>query len=284
MVHLAAMSPPSVRIQPPKITWWWDNTFTAYNMPVKISGIFDTGTKLSNNAVIFPLATLQKLSTQPDTVSSATVQADSITNVTSVVAAIKSSLGTKADVTSAQDTAVRHCSHWKTLKVSPVYSLIGAVIAGAVIIFLTMLMIVRERRREIGVFKAIGASNIKITAQFVSEALVLTLLGAVVGVAGGASASNSIAKVLVASSATSATSAATGPGAGGGFARAAGSFRPGRGIGRSIIGGIQNVQTTVGWDILLYGLLGAVIIAMSAAPSPLISSIKSPPSRSNRAE
>ena len=36
------------------------------------------------------------------------------------------------------------------------------VVAGAIIIFLTMMMIVRERRREIGVLKAIGASNVNV--------------------------------------------------------------------------------------------------------------------------
>jgi putative ABC transport system permease protein len=47
-----------------------------------------------------------------------------------------------------------------------------------------MLMIVRERRREIGVLKAIGSSNIRIVGQFVTEALTLTLAGSVIGAGG----------------------------------------------------------------------------------------------------
>ena len=45
-----------------------------------------------------------------------------------------------------------------------------------------MVMVVRERRREIGVFKAIGASNIKIMSQFIAEAVTLTFLGMLAGI------------------------------------------------------------------------------------------------------
>ena len=76
-------------------------------------------------------------------------------------------------------------------------------VAGSVIIFLSMLMIVRERRREIGVLKAIGSSNAKISWQFVSEALTLTGMAAVVGVIGGIILSNPVLDALVSGSSNS---------------------------------------------------------------------------------
>ena len=83
------------------------------------------------------------------------------------------------------------------MKTIATYSLVGALVAGAVIIFLSMLMIVRERRREIGVLKAIGSSNAKISWQFVTEALTLTGMAAVVGVViGGVILSNPVLDVL----------------------------------------------------------------------------------------
>ena len=73
------------------------------------------------------------------------------------------------------------------------------------IIFLSMLMIVRERRREIGVLKAIGSSNAKISWQFVSEALTLTGMAAVVGVVAGVILSNPVLDALVSSSSSTAS-------------------------------------------------------------------------------
>lgn len=245
------------------------STFTAFGTPVTVKGIYDTGTRFGGNTVLFPLATLQRLSSQPGDVTSATVKVDSITNVSAATAAIKSSLGDAADVTSAQDTSQQALQPLENIRGITLFSLIGALVAGGIITFLTMLMIVRERRREIGVFKAIGASNYKIVTQFVSEALVLTLLGSVVGVIAGALISNSVVNVLV--SANTAT-AQTG-GFGGGGTR-------GGGFGRALLGGgqniINNIHTAIGFDILLYGLLGAVIIAVlgSAIPAFLIAKVR----------
>ena len=152
------------------------------------------------------------------------------------------------------------------------YSLIGALVAGAIIIFLTMLMIVRERRREIGVLKAIGSSNVGIMAMFTVESLVLTLISSVIGVIAGLFFSNPILNVLVNNSVTSNnTSMANNPNHDHGammarFAQA----------GTGVQNAVRNLHAVVGWDILLYGLGAAVIIAIigSAIPSFFIAKIR----------
>jgi len=82
-----------------------------------------------------------------------------------------------------------------------------------VIVLLAMIMIVRERRREIGVIKAIGGSNRKVIGQFVSEALTLTVIGAVVGLGLGVLVSGPMTKSLVTSqgSTAQATQGGSGP-------------------------------------------------------------------------
>ena len=158
------------------------STFQAYGQGITVSGIYDAGNTFANGGIIMPLATLQTLSAQPGDVTSVIVQVDSVDHLDSTVASLQSTLGTKADVVAGTSGTADTLSSLNSIKTVANYSLIGALVAGAVIIFLSMLMIVRERRREIGVLKAIGASNGKISFQFLWEALTLTGMAAVFGV------------------------------------------------------------------------------------------------------
>jgi len=263
------------------------STFTAYNATITVVGIFDTGTTFSNNAVVMPLATLQKLSGQTDQLSSVTVKADSIANVSSVVSAIKSKLGSTAGVTSQESQSQAALSPLENIKTISLFSLIGAVVAGSVIILLTMVMIVRERQREIGVLKAIGASNITVVMQFTAEAITFTLIAAAVGILLGIVGGNPVTKVLVNNS-TSTTSSVVGGGQSaakglGGELHLAGPHRAAQNLGLDSKN-LKNVQAVVGWNVLAYGLATAVVIAVagSAVAALLIAKIR--PAEVMRAE
>lgn len=223
------------------------STFTLYGQTVKVVGIFDTGSTFSNNQVIVPLTTLQTLSSQVDQVTSVTLNVDSIENVASVTTAAKTALGDSADVTNGSEQAETTVAPLKNIQTISTYSLIAAVGAGAVIVLLTMIMIVRERRREIGVLKAIGASNVKIALQFMAEAVTFTLLATVIGFVIAAFAAQPLTSVLATSS--SSTSTAGGPGMG-----MRGGFRA--------LQSVRDLTAQMDWTIVLYGLAAAILIAV----------------------
>lgn len=273
------------------------STFQAYGTDFTVAGIFDTGgNRFGDSTLVAPLSTVQRVSEQADALTQAVVQVDSITNLEPTTAAIKTALGDAADVTSEADTSTQALEPLKNIKSISLYSLAGAVGAGAVIIFLTMLMIVRERRREIGVLKAIGASNFTVMRQFMVEAVTFTVAAAVIGLLIGVVGGNPVTKLLVNNSTASATATAVGPNAGGqgragqfpgaaniprlqggggpGPGAAPGAGPGGAGVAQRL--NLADIRVAVGWDVVLYGLAAAVFIALagSAIPALLLARVR----------
>ena len=259
------------------------SVFMAYGTSVTVTGIFDTGTTFSNNAVIFSLPTLQRLSGQTGDLTSAVVTVDSISNIDSTTAVVKKTLGDTADVTSSKTSAQTAIQPLDSVKTISLFSLIGAVIAGAVIILLTLIMVVRERKREIGVIKAIGGSNLRIMSEFMIESLTLALLGALIGLLIGVVGGQPVTKMLINNSTSQVTPTSGFPGRprfdGTGTtpnsARLNSSF--GRGFRNN--GAVRNLNTIkaqVGWDILLDGFGAAILISVigSALAAGLIAKVR----------
>jgi ABC-type antimicrobial peptide transport system permease subunit len=72
-----------------------------------------------------------------------------------------------------------------------------AVIADTAIILFIMLYSVRERTKEIGTLKAMGASNAKILGQFMLEGVLLSVIAAVIAIAVGVFVLPTLASVLL---------------------------------------------------------------------------------------
>ncbi|HET6747331.1 MAG TPA: FtsX-like permease family protein [Candidatus Saccharimonadales bacterium] len=172
-------------------------TFTAYGKTITVKGIYSTNNKFIDSGIVMPLTTLQTLTNQPGAVSTINATVDSSDNVSGVVAALKNALQDKADIVSQEEQAANSLKPLESISGLALAGAIGASIAGAAIILLSMIMVVRERRREIGVIKAIGGKNSKVMLQFITEALTLTIIGGVIGIALGITVSGPMTQSLV---------------------------------------------------------------------------------------
>lgn len=279
------------------------STFTAYNATLAVAGIFTADTQNAKDTVVVSLPALQRLSGQSDVVTSAVATVDSLDNLSNVTNAIKSALGSSnADVTSAEDQADATVAPLNSVKTVSTFSFMGSVVAGAVIILLVIVMVVRERKKEIGVVKAIGGSNLRIMSEFMVESLTLAVLGAIVGLLIGVIGCQPVTKMLVnnsSSSSSPATSFQRGFGGAGNTSQGGmpsignNTARPTGGFGgsfRSRLGNnvatksLGNIKAQIGLGILFEGFAAAILIAMlgSALAAGMIARVR--PSIVMRAE
>jgi putative ABC transport system permease protein len=243
------------------------STFTMYGKTITVKGIYSLDNKFQDSSIVMPLTTVQTLTDQAGAVSSVTATVDSSDNVASTTTALKSTLGDKADVTSEEEQAKSSLEPLESIASLALGGVIAATIAGAVIILLAMIMIVRERRREIGVIKAIGGTNKKVITQFVSEALTLTVIGSIVGLGLGILVSGPMTQSLV-SNQSSSTSNTSGPSRSG-----AGPRMIFEGAGNQLKTNLTSVTSTLtpqtfalsGGIILLIAIVGSAIPAWAIA-------------------
>lgn len=253
------------------------STFTIQDKAFTVAGIFDAGTTFGNNAVYVTLPEAQTLAETPDELSTMIVTVNSMENVDSTKTAVQEALGTdKADVTQGQRNLETAVSSLDSVKNISLIAFIAALATAGIIILLIMVMLVRERRREIGVLKAIGARNRTIGLQFVLESLVLVALGSVVGAVIASLASGGIASALISSNTT--TTAATTTQRGGGLAGA----MPNGGVPGGGMGGGQggpfggasqlltSVTASVSPGVLAAGIAAVFAVAIIGALVPAL--------------
>ena len=274
--------------------------FTAMGRTFTVTGIYDAGTEFDNNALYLPLAAAQELSGQDGELSVLAVTVDNIENVEAARTALQDALGSdRADVALGSNGLSETIDSLSSVQSISLIGFIAALVTAGLIVLLIMIMVVRERRREIGVLKAIGATNRSVAVQFVLEALVLVLVGALIGTAVAFLGSGPIANALVDSGSDTGVSGPAvpgdmpdgGPGAmdaapgsgdaaapGSGDAAAPGSedasgqtpdAGPGGPFGNAV-DLVGDVTTAVGPGTVALGLLGVLFIAALGALVPAL--------------
>lgn len=148
---------------------------------LKIIGIYASGYVFGDLQLFMPLETFRRIYGMDQGFSWLFVTANSADNVAFVEQQIREALGGVADIIAPKAAATFASTTTKTVeRIAGAVSLF-AVALMVVVIFFVMLVTVRERAREIGTLKAIGASNGGIVVEFLAEAMALSIVGGLFG-------------------------------------------------------------------------------------------------------
>jgi putative ABC transport system permease protein len=145
--------------------------------PFKVIGIYTTANDFGDNHVFIPINAFRAAFNPGKRLSKIFVTVDSVANVERVVAELKERLVDEADVVTAPEAVSTARTSLGALAVSSAYAAVLLFAIGAVVTVFVMVLSMRERVREIGTLKAIGASNREVVLQFLSEAFAMSALG-----------------------------------------------------------------------------------------------------------
>jgi putative ABC transport system permease protein len=176
------------------------STIYVAGLPFDLIGILQPkgGSTSSDDIVLVPVSTVHELFVGSNTVSSIGISATSQGDISTVEGEVTTLLEQRHGITNGVDdfTITTQAQLLGTVSgVSDVLTLLLAGIAsisllvGGIGIMNIMLVSVRERTREIGIRKAIGARGRDILSQFLVEALALSLAGGLIGIGIGVIAS-----------------------------------------------------------------------------------------------
>ena len=153
------------------------NTISYYFLVVGI--LEETGDTNIDSSFYVPLDTMQEI-TGRDTVEDLRVKATDV----SLVEGLTTTIGDLFDDVRASSsvTIIRQLESSLAQIQLAVYGIAGiSIIVGGIGVMNTMIMSVMERRREIGVMKAIGATTTTILLQVIQESAILSLIGGFTG-------------------------------------------------------------------------------------------------------
>ncbi len=163
-----------LRIADPKA--FAGETLMLGGQPLQVVGIYATGNDFGDNHVFVPIETFRRILKPGNKLSKIRVTVDRVDHVEDVTADLQRLKGVDA-VTAKEQVATARAT-LGSISAATVYgSLLLFAIGGVLVVFI-MVLSTRERIREIGTLKAIGASSAEVVKQFLAEVFTLTSLGA----------------------------------------------------------------------------------------------------------
>ncbi len=148
---------------------------------VEIVGLYEAGFVFGDSQIIVPLPLAQQMLDETGLLTNVFVTVDSLENVITEEDMLRETLGPEVDVLAGREKVRVLSQGLGSIQANVNLSATLITIGGALIVLLTMVLVTRERTWEIGMLKAIGASNGDVARQFIFEALALGLISVGVG-------------------------------------------------------------------------------------------------------
>ena len=146
-----------------------------------VVGMYASGYVFGDLQLFMPIDTFRSIYGTDQGISWLFVRVDSVDNVAAVAQRLREVVGNVADILVPQQAAVFTATTSRTVTNLAAAGGLLAIGLMVIVVFFVLLMQVRERAREIGTLKAIGASNANVTVQFLTEAIAVSLLGGALG-------------------------------------------------------------------------------------------------------
>jgi hypothetical protein len=150
--------------------------------PFQVIGIYTTENDFGDNHLFIPIEAFRTTFNPGRKLSKIFITVDSVANVEQVVNDLKQRLP-EADVVTTPEAVSTARTTLGSLAVASAYAAVLLFVIGAVLVIFVMILSTRERFREIGTLKAIGASNREVVMQFLAEAVTMSGLGAILAAA-----------------------------------------------------------------------------------------------------
>ncbi len=143
----------------------------------RVIGVYTTDNDFGDNHVFIPLAAFRDTFQPGKKLGKIFVTVDSVANVDTLVEDLKTlpeaDVVTTPEAVSTARTALGGIAATSTVGSVVLFAVGGVLVAGV------MVLVTKERVREIGTLKALGASNAEVVGQFLTEVFALTLMAGV---------------------------------------------------------------------------------------------------------